>query len=298
MERDGTDAVGPPNGNGPARDAREMGYRGRRRSWRYPRPRLPWPVAVALALTVLGLVWVGVAASIGTRTAAPASYSTAPAPPDPLERDAARIFATVKGLLLYLPYPDPLAIAFHEASKPEALRLEPNGSIVANDNPTKFTSGEDHRGPAYRVLSSRGRHHPATSAVDIVVPEGSLIRSPVTGTVAEVRQYPLYSRGLDWRVAIAPDSHPDLQVILIHLEDPQVSPGDEVVAGITPLAAVRLLPFASHVDYVIEQHKPHTHIEVKEAPEDEAWTEPLDPNTRAVAPVDASGDANGDPHPG
>ncbi len=253
-------------------------------------------MAVALALAVLGLVWVGVAANTGTPETSPAVHSTPPALVDPLERDAAKIFATVKELLLYLPYPDPLAIAFHEASKPEALRLQPNGRMVANDNPTKFTSGEDHRGPAYRVLSSRGRQRPATSAVDIVVPEGSLIRSPVTGTVAEVRQYPLYSRGLDWRIAIAPDSNPDLQVILIHLEEPQVSPGDEVVAGITPLAPVRLLPFASHVDYVIEQHKPHTHIEVKRAPVDEAPAEPLDPNARAVAPGDAPGDAK--PPPG
>lgn len=254
---------------------------------RIRRPRLRRSVAAGLVVAVLGLVWVGVAASTQAPEAAPVTVVDVPGARDDPPRDTAEIFATVGELSLYLPHPDPVAVAFHEASKPEALKLEPNGRLVANDNPTKFASLQDHRGPAYRVLSSRGRRRPATSAVDIVLPLDGLVRSPVTGKVVEIRQYPLYNRGLDWRVAIAPESHPDLQVVLIHLEKPLVEAGDTVVAGVTPLAVVRLLDFASHVDYVTEQRKPHTHIEVKQAPDAPgsagASEEPLDPDARAVA---------------
>jgi hypothetical protein len=251
------------------------------------RRRLLFPITAGFVAALLGFVWKGVTSSIQTPEVAPAAVLARPEFAEKARYNA-DVFATVDDLALELPYPDPVAVAFHEASKPEALRLEPNGRILANDNPTKFAAREDHRGPAYRVLSSRGRARPATSAVDIVVPVGSLIRSPVTGRVVEVRQYPLYNRGLDWRIAITPDSHPDLQVVLIHLEQPRVEPGDTVVAGVTPLAAVRLLEFASHVDYVIEQHKPHTHIEVKRVPDEEPQQEPLDPDTRAVAQSHAS----------
>lgn len=173
------------------------------------------------------------------------------------------VFADVRGLALRLPHPSPVLVAFHEASKPEALALDPVGHLLMDDNPGEFTPVLDKPGPAYQILSSRGRGRPATSAVDIVVSRGALITAPVSGRVVEVRKYPLYGRTLDWRVAIAPARHPGLQVVLIHLEQPRVAVGDEVVTSVTPLGTVRLLNFISQVDYVTNQHLPHTHIEVK-----------------------------------
>jgi hypothetical protein len=185
--------------------------------------------------------------------------------PSALTRRDARqnlAFAVVRGLRLMLPHPYPGPVAFHEASKPQALRLYPVGHLVQNNNPG-FIPGPNRIGPSYWVLSSRGRGRPATSAVDVVVPNGALITAPVSGRVAEVRQYPLYGRILDWRVAIEPAGYPGLQVVLIHLLRPRVAVGDRVIAGTTPLAAVRLLGFTSQVDDVTHQHLPHTHIEVK-----------------------------------
>ena len=269
------------------------------------RSRLPRCVTVALTIAVLGLVWVGTAASMQVKPgappilaapatatpvlaapapavgqpglAAPASANRQPVGAQPAVAEPPEVFATVDGLSLNLPYDDPVAVAFHEAAQPEALPLQPSGRLLANDNPSKFTPVTDRPGPAYRVLSTRGRQHPATSAVDIVVPRGTVIAAPVSGRVVEVRQYP-YDETLDWRVVIEPDGDTGLQVVLIHLEKPRVRPGQRVVAGETPLAEVRLFGFSSQVDYLTERHLPHAHVEVKRRLV-------VDPDAPAVMPV-------------
>ncbi|MGH8900006.1 MAG: M23 family metallopeptidase [Egibacteraceae bacterium] len=244
-------------------------------------PRLPRPAAVVLWIAAFSLGWVVTAATTQTDPVSAesrfvAAVAVLPArdwglsnrvdgsPGDLVQQDVRQnpVFAVVRGLRLMLPHPSPRLVAFHEASKPEALRLYPAGHLVQNNNPG-FTPGPDKAGPNYWVLSSRGRGRPATSAVDIVVPKGALIAAPVSGRVVEVRQYPLYGRMLDWRVAIEPAGYPGLQVVLIHLLQPRVAAGDKVVAGTTSLGAVRLLGFTSQVDYVTHQSLPHTHIEVK-----------------------------------
>lgn len=284
-------------GRRPVNLQRDGSFVSRRRGLRVPRGLL-W-VIVVLSAAVL---WVGLAAS---RQADPlAALATIPAAPAPLAGDEAiprrlagnerasragdstlpslsgAVFAGIDGLALQLPYTRPLYVGFHEASRPEALALDPVGRLIANDNPTKFSPGEDRSGPAYHVLSSRGRARPATSAVDIVLPENSSVASPISGRIVEVRDYALYGRLRDWRIVVQPDARPDLHVVLIHLDAPRVRVGDRVIAGSTPLATVRLLPMASHVDYVLNERYPHVHIEVKGAVE----SEPYDPNAPAVDP--------------
>lgn len=263
-----------------------------RKSYVWRGSRLPRPAGIVLWIAAFSFGWAVTAASTqdapvaaGARTAPMAAAVAAlpqasdanrpalPAGSDPLPPDVTLwevsrnpVFASVRGLRLMVPHSDPVIVAFHEASKPEALALGPVGHLIANDNPSEFKPGPDRPGPGYRVLSSRGRGRPATSAVDIVVPKRALIAAPVSGRVAEVRQYPLYGRTLDWRVAIEPAGHPGFHVVLIHLEQPRVAVGDKVVAGQTAVAVVRQLGFTSQVDYVTNQHLPHTHIEVKPAP--------------------------------
>jgi len=266
----------------------------------FRRPRIPRLLTALLLLTVVSLGWLGVAA--GTQTDPPpgAAAATVPAAAVPqrpqTDGRASRagasanavdesVFAAVDGLRLTLPHAAPEMVAFHEASRAEALEMSPQGALVANDNPTRFTPGPPGPGPDYTVLSSRGRARPAASAADIVVPEGAAVLAPVTGRVVEAREYALYERTRDWRIVIEPADRSDLHVVLIHLEALRVAVGDQVVAGETPLAAARLLPFASHVDYATGVRHPHTHIEVKAA----EMSEPFDPNAPAVAPeADAS----------
>lgn len=254
------------------------------------RPLVPRWLVIVGALTVLAVTYLGVAAA--GQTGPEASLASAPVAegatedarrdasgPDRSRREAVPTFAEVDGLELALPHPEPVAIGFHEASQPEALGLEPVGQLQENDNATKFTAPPDAAGgPAYRVLSSRGRGRPATSAADIAVPNGALAASPVSGTVVEVREYALYGGLDDWRVVIQPESRPDLHVVLIHLHEPHVAVGDAVVAGETTIGLPRLLPFTSHVDYILEGEHPHLHLEVKAA----GPAGPLDPNAQAL----------------
>lgn len=250
-----------------------------------PRRRLRAPrwLMVVLGISLLAVVWLGVSANrqVGAEPEQSVAARAVPARPDSAgaSRSArtAPVFATVDGLDLALPHSRPKVVAFHEASRAEALELAPVGVLAGNDNPTSFTPPADAAGPAYRVLSSRGRARPATSAIDVAVPLGDAAAAPVTGTVRAVTEYPLYGRVRDWRVEITPEGRPDLTVVLIHLLRPTVDVGDTVTAGQTPIGVARLLPFASHVDYVLDQRHPHVHMEVKPASE----ADPIDPNEPA-----------------
>lgn len=252
----------------------------RRRRLRAPR----W-LLLLLGLTLLAVLWVGVTANrqVGGEPLAALPASEVPVRPladsqaSRSSRSAPSSFAVVGDLALATPHARPVAIAFHEASQVQALPLVPTGHLVANDNATRFTAPADTVGPDYRVLSSRGRPRPPTSAVDIVVPKGDVIASPVDGTVTSVTEYPLYGRVQDWRVEITPTARPDLTVVLIHLLRPSVEVGSQVTAGRTPLAEARELPFDSHVDYILDTQQPHVHLEVK--PSVEAG--PVDPNEPA-----------------
>ena len=262
-------------------------YRPRRRL-RAPR----WVMGCVATVLVL-VLWVAVTANRQVQAVAPGQVATAdvPARPDADERvsrSAARSapaapFATLDGLNLNLPHHAPLTVAFHEASRAEALELLPLGTLLANDNATRFDAPADMAGPEYRVLSSRGRAAPPTSAVDIVVPLGDAVVAPVDGTVTAVKEYPLYGRTRDWRVEITPAGRPDLTVVMIHLLKPHVNVGDAVVAGESSVGVARLLPFDSHVDYVSAERQPHVHLEVKASVE----AEPIDPNAPALPADDA-----------
>lgn len=259
------------------------------------RPLIPRPVVVVTALAIGVIAYLGIVAAGQTGPDPLLAEPLPPAAAQDSRRDvvsvdrsarsaAAGVFAEVDGLSLILPYEQPLTVAFHEASQAEALALQPVGSLEANDNAAKFTASADEPGPVYRILSSRGRGRPATSAVDVAVPNGKLATSPVTGTVVEVREYALYGGLDDWRVVVQPDLRPDLHVVLIHLHEPHVEVGDAVIAGRSKVGLPRLLPFTSHVDYVLDDEHPHVHMEVKAA----GQVAPLDPNVRAVEASEAN----------
>lgn len=269
------------------------------------RPRVPRWFTIGLAMGVIAVSYLGLAASGQTDedtllAHAPAGQADVEGPrravadradradrvvpkgTQAVQRGAGetggQAFATVEDVVLALPHSDPVKVAFHEASRPDALELTPLGRLEGNDNTTKFTGPADGDGPPYHVLSSRGRARPATSAVDVVVPAGGVARAPVSGRVVEIREYLLYGSLRDWRVVIEPDARSDLHVVLIHLHEPAVEVGDEVRAGTTPLAVVRQLPFTSHVDYVVGAERPHVHVEVRPA----TAPKPHDPNEPAI----------------
>jgi hypothetical protein len=176
---------------------------------------------------------------------------------------ATQPFATVNGLTLRLPAERPKIVAYHEAALPAALALKPLGRCGRNVNRYKFDCPTTTPGPRYVIMSSRGRVHPATSAVDVAMSKDSNVVSPVTGRVFKVRPYSLYGKHRDYRISLVPDGRPDLAVVMIHMRRPAVRAGDHVVGGTTVIGAPRSLPFHSQVNSYVGWGVSHIHLEVK-----------------------------------
>jgi hypothetical protein len=267
-----------------------------------PRHRLPVLGIVGL-LAVLGLISVLRSATAADRVPERdgAAADEAPGPsrgaaPEGAADEGAdegaaptRAFASIDGVTLHLPAAEVVLVGFHEASSSEALAFVPHGRLEDHQNTTKFDAPADAEvGPAYVVLASRGRPHPATSAIDVLLDEAEPVRSPVTGTVTDVRGYHLYGRYADLRIEIAPDEAPEQRIVMIHLEDAAVSVGESVVVGETIVAAgARVLPFGSNIDRYTEPDRyPHVHYEIKR------WVPaPVDAeDADAAAAVEEAGD--------
>jgi hypothetical protein len=157
-------------------------------------------------------------------------------------------FAEVEGLELLLPSFGTVAYGFHEASWRGPVAMSPVGDRA-------------------RVLPSRGRSNPPTSAVDIVLVDDDVVLSPVSGVVEQVEPFELYNRYYDRKITIVPDDAPHLRVVMIHVIGTMVEGGERVEAGVTELAhGARRFPFRSQVDELTAPNAwPHVHIEVKRA---------------------------------
>lgn len=175
-------------------------------------------------------------------------------------------FSRVQGLVLALPVPHPEVVGYHQAYYADAQVQHPIGHLVRNQNTYMFEAPPDTNGPPYRILPSRGRGTPATSAVDMVVKRTAEVASPVTGHVVQAKRYRLYGAYRDWRIEIAPEGYPDLRVVMIHLTNVRVRRGDQVSATLTVIGQARKLPFRSQVDD-FGGGDPHVHIEVKKLPQ-------------------------------
>lgn len=172
-------------------------------------------------------------------------------------------FARFHDIRLFLPAVHVVCVCYHEASYDDAMGLRPLGRLEQDYNRTKFPRDTPTTaGPSYLIMSSRGRSTPATSAVDMVLPEGSPFLAPVDGVVMKVRAYRLYGRYPDVEVSIRPADDPAFQVVMIHLQRVRVRPGDSVVQGVTHLGEPRVFPFSSQSAYYVAARHPHVHLEI------------------------------------
>lgn len=108
------------------------------------------------------------------------------------------------------------------------------------------------------------------TSIDVGAAAGTVLRSPVTGTVVLVKDYLLYDEVPDIEIHIQPEGRPDLDVVLIHTYDPLVKAGDKVEAGLTELSHVR--DIAKDLDdvqlaFYTREGDPgnHTHVQVNDA---------------------------------
>jgi hypothetical protein len=179
----------------------------------------------------------------------------------------ARAFGDWGGVPLFQPSWSVVGVGFHESLFRTAVALHPDGHLMLNDNPSKFTPpSEATDGLSYVVMASRGRPTGATTSADILVGRSTAVLSPVTGTVVLVRQYLLYCRSLDWQILIRPAARSDVLVMVLHTIDIRVAKGDRVTASVTRLSTswTNDSSGAQENDYFPDQY-PHVHIEMENA---------------------------------
>jgi hypothetical protein len=113
-----------------------------------------------------------------------------------------------------------------------------------------------------------GRSGKPETAVDVGAAPGTPVVSPVDGTVVYVRQYKLYAKYDDYEVHISPTGSPGMDVVLIHIANVCVEPGQVLEAGITKVATVRKLSKLTALqlaDYTVDGGD-HTHLQVNRTP--------------------------------
>ncbi len=247
-------------------------------TYRPARSRSPYPLATVI-VAVLGLALIGWSFTWGgdRDSAADAAASEVSVEPVP-ERDPTPFFASYRSLQLCIPI-DPgavTAVAFHQAAGEHALAmtsLVPDADMdLANElhaTPVLET-GEDYpsttwMGSCLRLWRSNRGGEPNTAA-DIGADAGTAVWAPVTGTVVAVRPYVLYGAYDDYEIHIRPDAWPDIDLVLIHVDDVSVEPGDRVLAGATRIAAVRLM--SDKIDMQLGEYTAnggdHVHLQLNE----------------------------------
>ncbi|MCE5190552.1 MAG: M23 family metallopeptidase [Actinomycetia bacterium] len=171
-------------------------------------------------------------------------------------REPTPAFAAYRSLSLRLPVDpgDVTALAYHQASGNEALHLcslVPDADMAAAAK-VKAVAASDSasvsaettavetvwRGTVLRLWRSNRSGKPDTAA-DVGADPGSIVYSPVTGTVLQVRAYKLYNKYPDYEIHIRPDGWPEVDVVLIHVDDIAVTAGDWVIGGASHVACVR-----------------------------------------------------------
>lgn len=224
-----------------------VGRRSRRRN------RSPYP-AMTIAIALVGLAFIGWMLSWKTapsgESAAAQSGAGSPAAEEP-GRLPTPLFAEQGDTRLHLAV-DPgqlTALAFHQAAGDNALSvssLVPDADMTLAAElqavpPIAPREGIDEGvwdGSGLRLWRSNRNGEPDT-AMDMGGNPGATVWSPVTGVVMDVRQYLLYDKYEDYEVHIKPEGRDDIDVVLIHVTDVVVEPGDAVKGGVTPIAAVR-----------------------------------------------------------
>ena len=151
--------------------------------------------------------------------------------------------ATAGDLQLMLPIFEQqvTAVGFHPIDDSDALTMSPigrqgNGSFISSLGDMFSQSG-----PEYYVLGDGGKLGSALRAMVVGAPAGTVVYSPVDGTIAGIKSYQIRGQCPDVEIEIKPQASARLLVVLTHIDQPVASLGQPVRAGVTKLGAVRQL---------------------------------------------------------
>ena len=285
------------SGLGPARDT-GLALEGRRarETRRRAAQKRQQVIAGVAAVVLLGALALGWQYSSDRRaktellaespfTQAPLTRTNGPSPALPVARAASSqteptpLLATYHKLQIRLPVSveDLTEVGFHQASYPYALRLTtkvPDANMAkakkdrsTHRDPSAQKGGADAWLAGTVLRMWRARPGKPDTAIDVGASPGSDVFAPVTGTVVKVKRFKLYERFDDVEVHIQPENRPALDLVMIHLDDVTVAPGDRVVEGVTRIAAVRKIDkrIASQLRSYTKNKGYHTHMQLNDA---------------------------------
>jgi hypothetical protein len=166
------------------------------------------------------------------------------------------VIARVSDVPILLPVPGEAttAIAYHPVGSPDAVAFSPEGECVSGGGIGRrladiFQSGG---GVQYYLIGGDGGDGSAeTAGLSVGAVPGSSIVSPVDGVVVAVKEYELSGRHTDVQVDIRLAADPTLMLVLTHVDDVRVEPGEQVVAGETLIGEVRA--FARELDQALRE---------------------------------------------
>lgn len=244
---------------------------------------------MVLAASLVGVLMFSVGAwrwiSDGTASKRPMTGSVAVAGASPgsemraAEIDPMPVIASYGGLDVRLPVPlDQLTeIGFHQASNDYALSMTTTMPTASTDEVKRTrTTGRDiaaQKTGIDAVLTGsvvrmwRNRPGQPDTAVDVGAPAGADVYAPVTGTVVKIKKFSLYGKYDDYEIHIRPDGFPDIDCVMIHVDDLSCEVGDYVIGGATRVAAVRLL--SNRINHQLAEYTKdggdHVHVQLNDA---------------------------------
>lgn len=258
--------------------------RERRRRARESRTRLLAVLTIVGTLAVAGLGWRYSSDREARLRPVPSAVATADAGQNTpafnaINVDPTPIIANVGNLEIRLPVPleELTEVGFHQASNNYAIPMETKLPTAGTDESkrrkstgrdlSKQEDGPDAWLTGHVLRMWRNRPGKPDTAVDVGAPAGASVYAPVSGTIVKIKTYSLYGKYNDYEIHIVPEGREDLDCVMIHVDDLSCEVGDTVVAGVTRIAAVRLLSNKiSHQlgDYT-KDGGDHVHVQVNDA---------------------------------
>lgn len=160
------------------------------------------------------------------------------------------VVAEYGGILIHSPIEtrNVYGILFHQASYPWSLVMETklpelDADVIFEtheiDIPANQPTGDEYMNAGALHAWRVGEMTEMDTSIDVGAAPGTTVYAPVSGTVVLAKTYELYDICTDYEVHIQPEGFPDLDLVVLHIDDVTVKAGDVVVAGQTPIAKVR-----------------------------------------------------------
>lgn len=259
------------------REMREIVERKRRRTWTIA------GIVVLVVALICGIGWMNSSnkdaiklklpassAVVSTTNTEAASAQTAAA------LEATPILGSYKNMEVHLPVAikDLTEVAFHQANYSYTVKVKTHMPSTKLETMRKTKSSNrdislQQNGPRALLVGSHiemwrsGRHTAMGTAVDVGAKAGTTTISPIDGVVTKVKLYNFENKVNDYEIHIACTEYPGIEMVMIHVEKPQVQVGQTVVAGVTKIATVRNM--SKYVRNQLASYAPqkgnHVHIQ-------------------------------------